>query len=71
MYVIKRDGSKVPFNEDKIVHAIDKAFIEVRHKSCIKESIEVAYVVKNKIREDVISVEDIQDVDEKSLMESG
>ena len=71
MYVIKRDGSKVPFNEDKIVNAIDKAFIEVRHKSCIKESIEVAYVVKNKIREDVISVEDIQDIVEKSLMESG
>lgn len=71
MYVIKRDGSKVPFNEDKIVNAIDKAFIEVRHKSCIKESIEVAYVVKNKIKEDVISVEDIQDIVEKSLMESG
>ena len=29
MYVIKRDGTKVPFNKDKIIQAVNKAFIEV------------------------------------------
>ena len=27
--VIKRNGTKVPFNEKKIINAINKAFIEV------------------------------------------
>jgi transcriptional regulator NrdR family protein len=29
MYVIKRDGTQVPFNHEKIINAIDRAFIEV------------------------------------------
>jgi transcriptional regulator NrdR family protein len=29
MMVIKRDGTKVPFNKEKIINAINKAFIEV------------------------------------------
>lgn len=29
MYVIKRDGSKVPFDKDKIISAINAAFLEV------------------------------------------
>lgn len=29
MYVMKRDGSKVPFDREKIINAINKAFIEV------------------------------------------
>ena len=29
MYVIKRDGTRVLFNRDKIVNAINKAMIEV------------------------------------------
>ena len=29
MYVVKRDGSKVEFNKEKIINAINAAFIEV------------------------------------------
>jgi transcriptional regulator NrdR family protein len=29
MYIIKRDGTKVPFDKEKIISAINKAFIEV------------------------------------------
>ena len=29
VYIIKRNGSVVPFNQDKIITAINKAFIEV------------------------------------------
>jgi len=29
MYVIKRDGTQVPFDKQKIINAINKAFIEV------------------------------------------
>ena len=29
MYVIKRDGTQVPFDKEKIINAINKAFIEV------------------------------------------
>lgn len=31
-YIIKRDGSICPFNEDKIIDAIDKAFLDVDDK---------------------------------------
>ena len=29
MYIIKRDGTQVPFNKEKIIAAINKAFMEV------------------------------------------
>jgi transcriptional regulator NrdR family protein len=29
MFVMKRDGAKVPFEKDKIINAINGAFIEV------------------------------------------
>ena len=29
MYVIKRDGTKVPFDREKIINAINKAFLDV------------------------------------------
>lgn len=32
MYVIKRDGTQVPFDKQKIINAINKAFIEVDNK---------------------------------------
>jgi len=28
-FVIKRDGSKVPFNKNKIINAINSAFLEI------------------------------------------
>ena len=32
MYIIKRNGQVEPFNKDKIINAIEKAFIEVDGK---------------------------------------
>ena len=72
MNVIKRDGSVVPFDKQKIVDAIMKANSEVDHD----EQIELR--MANKIADaidsycqalDGVSVEDIQDMVEKLLMD--
>lgn len=78
--VIKRDGSKVEFDEDKIVSAIERAILEVlpdgKEELAKKASLNFAAVViatiitrfKN-VEEPEISVEDIQDVVESFLMD--
>ena len=70
--IIKRDGSNAPFNKEKIVMAINKAFIEVDHQlyetdtaNDIADEIELI-AKKNKI----LSVEEIQDLVEEYLMRS-
>ncbi|MDO5558410.1 MAG: anaerobic ribonucleoside-triphosphate reductase [Oscillospiraceae bacterium] len=80
MKVIKRDGSKVEFDEDKIVSAIERAILEVlpdgKEELAKKASLNFAAVViatiitrfKN-VEEPEISVEDIQDVVESFLMD--
>ena len=71
-YVIKRDGSKVKFNESKISNAILKAFKDV--DSIITDN---AKYIANRIAEDIssdnrseMSVEDIQDAVIFDLMET-
>ena len=70
--IIKRDGSNAPFDKEKIVMAINKAFIEVDHQlyetdtaNDIADEIELI-AKKNKI----LSVEEIQDLVEEYLMRS-
>jgi transcriptional regulator NrdR family protein len=29
MFIVKRDGTQVPFDKDKIIRAINRAFLEV------------------------------------------
>ena len=76
MIVIKRDGTKVPFDKQKIINAINKALMEV--DGClyetetaeeIGETIE-AHVMGARLIGEPLSVEDIQDRVEDLLMQS-
>ena len=76
MIVIKRDGTKVPFDKQKVIDAINKALIEV--DGClyetetaeeIGETIE-AHVMGARLIGEPLSVEDIQDRVEDLLMQS-
>ena len=75
MKVIKRDGTKVDFNIQKIVNAISKAF--VAQNTPVDQSVlqlialrAIAHV-QPKIKDDSVSVEDIQDSVEAVLSECG
>ena len=73
MNIKKRDGSIVPFNKQKIINAINKAFIdvdEVLYETDTAESIaddieEIASLYKN-----ILTVEEVQDLVEDYLMRS-
>lgn len=72
MYVIKRDGRKVPFDKSKISNAIAKAFLE-SDGSIKPESLQIMNDVADEIAEtnkEVMSVEEIQDDVESKLMNS-
>ena len=71
--ILKRDGSLVPFNKNKIIVAINKAFLEV--DGTLYET-DTATDIANEIGEYVakrngrVSVENIQDMVEDYLMRS-
>ena len=70
MYVIKRNGERVPFDKQKIINAINKAMIEVDGDLY---EIETAESIADDIYEygpTPITVEEIQDMVEYLLMES-
>ena len=71
MNVTKRDGCEVEFDKNKIITAINKAFIEV-DKELSNETIaisnNIADFVESRARD--ISVEEIQDIIEHKLMAS-
>ena len=73
--VIKRDGNVVDFNISKISAAITKAFDALNkqyHPSVIDLiSLHVTADFEEKIHDDKITVEDIQDSVEKVLSEAG
>ncbi len=73
--VVKRDGSIVDFDITKISTAITKAFVALDkqyHPSVIELiALHVTSDFQDKIRDDKITVEDIQDSVEKVLSESG
>lgn len=68
--VIKRNGDVVPYDVNKIINAIDKAFIEVTGKKCIGLVEKVIDSLKSYPFEE-ISVEDIQDYIEFRMMSDG
>lgn len=72
MKVKKRDGKIVDFDDSKIVEAISGANQDVkgREKASIANKKEIAKYVKS-LDKDVITVEEIQDIVEKQLMELG
>ncbi len=70
MYITKRDGTKEPFNKDKIVSAINKAFESVDGKVdeyAITKSNNIANYILEHAKEG-IEIEEIQDLVEKGLM---
>ena len=73
--VIKRDGKIVSFNLEKIEIAICKAFDATNtlyNKSIIELlALKVTAQFQNKIKDNLINVEDIQDSVEKILIETG
>lgn len=73
VYIIKRDGSEALFNRDKIIAAINKAFIEVdqalNDTSIAKDITEEIYRFC-KSSSEKISVETIQNMVEDGLMRS-
>ena len=72
MKVIKRDGTIVEFNSEKINTAIEKANKEVSRKEKATEE-EINEIIKyiEDLRKSRILVEDIQDIIEQKLMEIG
>ena len=65
MYVIKRDGTQVPFNHEKIINAIDRAFIEVdgqlyENDTSFEIALEIAKTVERAPYR--MTVEEIQDL---------
>ena len=74
MYIIKRDGTVVLFDKNKIINAIDKAFIEVDGQLYENDTaIDIANDIEEwmlKCPDGSIEVEDIQDLIEDYLMQS-
>ena len=72
MKVIKRDGRKVEYDSDKIVIAISQANKEVSGKDKISRA-NITLITKHieGLGKSTISVEDIQDIIERKLMEFG
>ena len=73
-YVLKRDGRKVPFNEKKIADAIFKAAQAVggEDRALADElSVVVSMFLEKKYAGQTPGIEDIQDIVEKVLIETG
>jgi ribonucleoside-triphosphate reductase len=70
MQIIKRNGKKVNFDENRIINAIKKANeeVEIAERATDLEIKEIIEGIKS-LEIEEISVEDIQDIIEKSLME--
>ena len=76
MLIVKRDGTQVQFDRDKIINAINKAFIEVDGKlyetdTAYDIAVEIEQSARQLAEEDhILSVESIQDLVEDYLMRS-
>ena len=73
MQVTKRDGRIVQFNKDKIIQALQKAFMEIDKEITedSKQKIEqIAQSIEKENENKELNVEEIQDIIEKKLMSS-
>ena len=76
MYIIKRDGTQVPFDKQKIIEAINKAFLEVDGELYEDETAEdiadALYWHADALKriKKIMTVEDVQNGVESLLMES-
>ncbi len=69
MKVIKRDGSKRDFNIDKIGTAVSKAFFAIKKPVTQKEILNIQEIVVSKIQTEEVSIEQIQDLVEDTLLD--
>ena len=76
--ITKRDGSLVPFNQAKIWKAISKAFLDVKQNFTAEEAKQVDGVTESVVQaldeqfiDNYPTVEIVQDIVEKKLMERG
>ena len=68
--VIKRNGIQVPFDKDKIIHAINAAFLDVDGQLYEEDTAkDIAEDIANSLYKDT-SVEEIQNLVEEYLMRS-
>ncbi|MCR5079393.1 MAG: ribonucleoside triphosphate reductase [Bacilli bacterium] len=75
LQVAKRDGSVVPFDLKKIENALERAFT-AEHKEVNPDIIEllalrVTSVFNDKVKNEIIGIEDIQDAVELTLLQTG
>ena len=73
MNVTKRDGRIVQFNTDKIIKALEKAFLDIDNEITedSKQKIEsIALSIEKESENKELNVEEIQDIIEKKLMAS-
>ena len=68
--VVKRDGSVVDFEHDKIINAIMKASAEIGHKVFMEDAKAIASMIRTSL-DDKVNVETIQDEVERYLMAYG
>ena len=72
--ILKRDGTLVPFNKDKIIVAINKAFIDVDgtlyETDTATDIADEIYEIARLLPSKRLTVEDIQDIVEDFLMRS-
>lgn len=72
--IVKRDGRKLPFNIEKIANAIFKAAQSVGgtdYNEALQIAYEVCRVAENQYSDEIPTVEQIQDIVEKVLVEGG
>ena len=69
MEVIKRNGNKVSFDKNKIIKAIDKAFIQVDGQLYEDDTAkDIAEEIEKEAKNKILTVEDIQNEVEEKLM---
>lgn len=70
--ILKRDGTKVPFDKDKIIRAINGAMLEVDGKVYEYDTAkDIAYDIEKELEnKSTVNVEEIQDMVEDYLMRS-
>ncbi len=72
--ILKRDGRKVPFNIEKIANAIFKAAQSVggtNYEESMNIAVSVCNLIEEKYNTDTPTVEEVQDMVEKVLIENG
>lgn len=70
--IVKRDGREEPYNQDKVRNAVSKAFIEIDGSITLSDE-DIIRKITNEIsdlKNKKMTVEEVQDVVEKKLMQS-